>query len=105
LWIPGCGTLTEIVTAREAGAQLIKVFPGSVLGPKFVSAVLAVVPDLKLMPTGGVAPTAENLKAWFDAGVYCVGVGSQLVTGEIVEGKQWHELENRVSQLFSINYR
>ena len=105
LWIPGCGTLTEIVTAKEAGAQLIKVFPGSVLGPKFISAVLAVVPDLKLMPTGGVEPTRENLKSWFDAGVYCVGMGSQLLTNQIVAARQWDVLEKTVSQLFSTNYR
>ena len=99
LWVPGCGTLTEIVNAKNAGAELIKIFPGSVLGPKFVSSVLAVVPDLKLMPTGGVEPTNENLKAWFDAGVYCVGMGSQLITNSILEGKKWKELEANVSQL------
>jgi 2-dehydro-3-deoxyphosphogluconate aldolase/(4S)-4-hydroxy-2-oxoglutarate aldolase len=98
-WIPGCGTLTEIVNAKNAGAELIKVFPGSVLGPKFISSVLAVVPDLKLMPTGGVEPTTENLKAWFDAGVYCVGIGSQLISKAIIEGKRWKELEVNVSQL------
>jgi 2-dehydro-3-deoxyphosphogluconate aldolase/(4S)-4-hydroxy-2-oxoglutarate aldolase len=64
-----CATLTEIVTAKEAGATVIKIFPGLVLGPGFVSSVLAVVPGLKLMPTGGVEPTEQNLSAWFDAGV------------------------------------
>ena len=98
-WVPGCGTLTEIVNAKNAGAELIKVFPGSVLGPKFISSVLAVVPDLKLMPTGGVEPSNENLKAWFDAGVYCVGMGSQLITNSIIEKNQWKELEANVSQL------
>jgi 2-dehydro-3-deoxyphosphogluconate aldolase/(4S)-4-hydroxy-2-oxoglutarate aldolase len=98
-WVPGCGTLTEIVNAKNAGAELIKVFPGSVLGPKFISSVLAVVPDLKLMPTGGVEPSHENLKAWFDAGVYCVGMGSQLISHSIIEGKRWNDLEANVSQL------
>jgi 2-dehydro-3-deoxyphosphogluconate aldolase/(4S)-4-hydroxy-2-oxoglutarate aldolase len=98
-WVPGCGTLTEIVNAKNAGAELIKVFPGAVLGPKFISSVLAVVPDLKLMPTGGVEPTSENLKAWFDAGVYCVGMGSQLLTHSIINGKHWKELEANVAQL------
>jgi 2-dehydro-3-deoxyphosphogluconate aldolase/(4S)-4-hydroxy-2-oxoglutarate aldolase len=98
-WVPGCGTLTEIVNARDAGAELIKVFPGSVLGPKFISAVLAVVPELKLMPTGGVEPTHENLKKWFDSGVFSVGMGSQLITNSIIEGKRWDDLEGKVSQL------
>jgi len=98
-WVPGCGTLTEIINAKNAGAELIKIFPGSVLGPKFVSSVLAVVPDLKLMPTGGVEPSNENLKAWFDAGVYCVGMGSQLISQSIIDGKRWKDLEANVSQL------
>ncbi|HTH55010.1 MAG TPA: bifunctional 4-hydroxy-2-oxoglutarate aldolase/2-dehydro-3-deoxy-phosphogluconate aldolase [Cyclobacteriaceae bacterium] len=98
-WVPGCGTLTEIVNAKNAGAELIKIFPGSVLGPKFISSVLAVVPDLKLMPTGGVEPSNENLQAWFDAGVYCVGMGSQLISNSVVEGKRWNDLEAAVSKL------
>lgn len=98
-WVPGCGSVTEIVNAKNAGAELIKVFPGSVLGPKFISSVLAVVPELKLMPTGGVEPTHDNLKAWFDAGVYCVGMGSQLITNSIIEGERWSDLEAKVTQL------
>src|SRR5882672_10026050 len=65
-WIPGCATLTEIVTAKELGAEVIKVFPGSVVGPGFVSAVMSVVPDLQLMITGGVAPNEKSLSAWFN---------------------------------------
>ncbi len=79
LWIPGCATLTEIVTAKELGAYVIKLFPGSVLGPDFVSSVLPVVPGLQLMPTGGVEPTEESLSSWFKAGVVCVGMGSKLM--------------------------
>lgn len=79
LWIPGCATLTEIVSAKDLGAQVIKLFPGSVLGPDFVSSVLPVVPGLQLMPTGGVEPTEESLSAWFKAGVVCVGMGSKLM--------------------------
>ncbi len=94
-WIPGCATLTEIVTAHEAGAPLIKLFPGSVLGPGFVSAVKPVIPNIRLMPTGGVEPTEKNLSAWFKAGVYCVGMGSQLLSSEIVAGKKWKDLEEQ----------
>jgi len=96
-WIPGCATLTEIVTARDHGAAVIKVFPGSVLGPGFVSAIMPVVPDLKLMITGGVEPSRENLTAWFNAGATCVGLGSQLFTKDILQRKNWDLLTERVS--------
>jgi 2-dehydro-3-deoxyphosphogluconate aldolase/(4S)-4-hydroxy-2-oxoglutarate aldolase len=102
LWIPGTATLTEIVTAKNAGAELIKIFPGNVLGPKFVSAVLPVVSGLKLMPTGGVEPTEENLKAWFDAGVFCAGMGSQLFSKKTIEEKNWKEIENGVRNALAI---
>ncbi len=96
LWIPGCGTVTEIYTAVGLGAKLVKAFPGNVLGPGFVKAVKAVVPKVPIMPTGGVAPTEENLKAWFDAGVSCVGMGSKLITKEVLANQQYAELEETV---------
>lgn len=102
LWIPGCATLTEIVTARDLGAAVIKIFPGSVLGPGFVSSIMPVVPGLQLMPTGGVEPTEANLSAWFKAGVICVGMGSQLFTKEIIQTKNWALLESRVSEALAI---
>lgn len=78
-WSPGCGSLTEISQAEELGAEVVKIFPGSqVGGPTFVKAVKGPSPWSSIMPTGGVAPTEENLKAWFDAGVHCVGMGSKL---------------------------
>jgi 2-dehydro-3-deoxyphosphogluconate aldolase / (4S)-4-hydroxy-2-oxoglutarate aldolase len=101
-WIPGCATLTEIVTAKENGAGVIKVFPGSVLGPGFVSSIMPVVPDLKLMITGGVEPTEANLSAWFKAGATCVGMGSQLFTKEILETKNWSLLQQRVADSLTI---
>lgn len=97
-WIPGCATLTEIVTARDHGAAVIKVFPGSVLGPGFVSSILPVVPDLRLMITGGVEPNLENLSAWFRAGAMCVGMGSQLFTKEILQNRSWDLLSERIAQ-------
>ena len=102
MWVPGCATLTEIVTGKNHGAEVIKVFPGSVLGPGFVSAVMPVVPGLQLMPTGGVEPTEQNLGAWFKAGVICVGMGSQLFTKEMINGKQWNELEEKVKSTMNI---
>ena len=99
LWMPGCATLTEIVTAKENGAQVIKVFPGSVLGPGFVSAIMPVVPDLQLMITGGVEPNEKNLGGWFQAGAMSVGMGSQLFTKEILAQKDWTALEKRVRDI------
>jgi 2-dehydro-3-deoxyphosphogluconate aldolase / (4S)-4-hydroxy-2-oxoglutarate aldolase len=105
LWIPGCATLTEIVTAKDLGAKVIKVFPGSVLGPGFISSIMPVVPGLQLMPTGGVEPTEANLSAWFKAGVICVGMGSQLFTKEIIETKNWDRLQQSVADALAIIQR
>ncbi|MBL7870426.1 MAG: bifunctional 4-hydroxy-2-oxoglutarate aldolase/2-dehydro-3-deoxy-phosphogluconate aldolase [Cyclobacteriaceae bacterium] len=102
LWIPGCATLTEIVTAKDLGAKVIKIFPGSVLGPGFVSSIMPVVPGLQLMPTGGVEPTEANLSAWFKAGVICVGMGSQLISKDIIETKNWTKLEQGVKDALAI---
>ncbi len=85
LWIPGCGTLTEIHEAQKAGAKMVKIFPGDAVGgPGFVKAVLGPMPWAQIMPTGGVSPDFENLKAWFDSGVCCVGMGSKLFTKELI---------------------
>jgi len=89
LWIPGCATLTEIVTAKELGAELIKLFPGSVVGPGFVKAIMPVVPDLQLMITGGVEPSEKSISEWFGAGATCVGLGSQLFTKDVFEKQDW----------------
>lgn len=101
LWMPGCATLTEIVTAREHGAEVVKIFPGSVLGPGFVSAIMPVVPGLQLMITGGVEPNEANLTSWFKAGAMSVGMGSQLFTKEILENRDWAGLEERVRSILT----
>ncbi|MBC8110076.1 MAG: bifunctional 4-hydroxy-2-oxoglutarate aldolase/2-dehydro-3-deoxy-phosphogluconate aldolase [Verrucomicrobia bacterium] len=77
-WLPGAMTLTEIYQAMVMGAEMVKVFPGNVLGPDFIKAIKGPMPKAKLMVTGGIEPTKENLEAWFKAGVVCVGMGSQL---------------------------
>ncbi len=79
LWSPGCGTLTEIARAEELGCEIVKLFPGDIYGPQFVKGIKGPQPWTSIMPTGGVSPTKENLKAWFDAGVTCVGMGSKLI--------------------------
>lgn len=82
LWSPGCGTLTEIAKAEELGCEIVKLFPGDIYGPEFVKGIKGPQPWTSIMPTGGVSPTAENLKKWFDAGVTCVGIGSQLIKAD-----------------------
>jgi 2-dehydro-3-deoxyphosphogluconate aldolase/(4S)-4-hydroxy-2-oxoglutarate aldolase len=104
-WIPGCATLTEIVTAKENGAEIIKVFPGSVLGPGFISSIMPVIPSLQLMITGGVEPTEANMSAWFKAGATCVGMGSQLFTKEILAQKNWALLQEKVTECLAIAKR
>ena len=101
-WIPGCATLTEIVTAKDNGAEIIKLFPASMLGPGFVSSIMPVVPGLKLMITGGVEPNEKSLTEWFKAGATCVGMGSQLFTKEILTQKNWSLLQQRVEECLSI---
>ena len=97
LWIPGCGTVTEISQAEELGAEIVKIFPGSAVGgPSFVKAVKGPCPWTSIMPTGGVDPTEENLGKWFGAGVTCVGMGSALVTDKIINAGDWKTLENMV---------
>ena len=102
LWIPGCGTVTEIHRAQMLGAGLIKIFPGNVLGPKFAKSVKSVLPEVKLMPTGGVKPTADNLSEWFDAGVICVGMGSQLFSKNLIKARNFAELQNEISDAVSL---
>ncbi|MBO6524658.1 MAG: bifunctional 4-hydroxy-2-oxoglutarate aldolase/2-dehydro-3-deoxy-phosphogluconate aldolase [Balneolaceae bacterium] len=96
LWSPGCGTLTEISKAEELGAEIVKLFPGSTLGPDFVKAIKGPCPWTSVMPTGGVTAEKENLEAWFKAGVTCVGMGSQLITREFLATQNYEALENHV---------
>lgn len=103
MWSPGCGSVTEISNAEELGAEVVKIFPGSqVGGPKFVEAVKGPMPWCSIMPTGGVEPTEENLKAWFKAGVHCVGIGSQLITSEIIKNKDFLSLTTKVKETLNL---
>ncbi|WP_298512057.1 bifunctional 4-hydroxy-2-oxoglutarate aldolase/2-dehydro-3-deoxy-phosphogluconate aldolase [uncultured Kordia sp.] len=82
LWSPGCGSLTEIAKAEELGCEIVKLFPGGIYGPNFIKAIKGPQPWTSIMPTGGVAPTKENLEGWFNAGATCVGMGSKLIKKE-----------------------
>ena len=98
LWSPGCGSLTEITKAEEMGAEIIKLFPGSIYGPEFVKAIKGPQPWTSIMPTGGVTTEATNLKSWFDAGVSCVGLGSKLISKEIIYNQDYQALTSRVEK-------
>lgn len=93
LWVPGCMTPTEIMKAEETGAQLVKLFPGSLLGPGFVSAIKELFPNLLFIPTGGVKMEENNLRAWFTSGVCAVGAGSTLINKKSVEEGDFSEIE------------
>lgn len=88
-YTPGCGSVSEVGFAQEAGCDLCKVFPGDVLGPKFIKGLLAPMPWSKIMVTGGVEPAADNLKAWFAAGAFCVGMGSKLFPKDRIAAQDW----------------
>lgn len=100
---PGCGSATEITFAHELGCEIVKVFPGGLVGgPAFVRAVRGPCPWALLMPTGGVDITRESLTDWFAAGVPCVGIGSKLVSKALVEAADWETLEQRTADVLSI---
>jgi len=102
LWSPGCGTLTEIARAEELGCEIVKLFPGDIYGPNFVKGIKGPQPWTSIMPTGGVSPNRENLKGWFDAGVTCVGMGSQLISKDILANRDFAKLEQSVKDALAI---
>ena len=102
LYSPGCGTLTEINRAEELGCEIIKLFPGSTYGPGFVKGIKGPQPWTSIMPTGGVSTEESNLKAWFDAGVTCVGMGSKLISKEVLANKDFEGLQAKVSETLAL---
>ena len=93
-YMPGCGTVSEVGRAQRAGCDICKVFPGDVLGPKFVKALRAPMPWSRIMVTGGVKPEKENLEGWFGAGVTCVGMGSNLFPKDVIAAAQWEKISD-----------
>ncbi|MDC3132863.1 bifunctional 4-hydroxy-2-oxoglutarate aldolase/2-dehydro-3-deoxy-phosphogluconate aldolase [Flavobacteriaceae bacterium] len=102
LWSPGCGSLTEINTAEELGCEIVKLFPGGTYGPEFVKAIKGPQPWTSIMPTGGVSPSEENLSEWFAAGVSCVGMGSKLISKEILVKKDFKKLTQNIKDALNI---
>ncbi len=100
---PGCGSVTEIQKAHILGVEIVKIFPGdSVGGANFVKAVRGPCPWTEIMPTGGVSPTKESLKEWFDAGIACAGMGSKLITKELVAAKDWAGIMKKVGDTIEL---
>ncbi len=99
---PGCGTMTEVGNAQEAGCDICKVFPGDVLGPAFVKSLMAPMPWSKIMVTGGVEPSEENLLSWFRAGVFCVGMGSKLFPSDRIKSGDWAYITEKCREALEI---
>ena len=102
LWVPGCMTPSEIIAAENKGARMIKLFPGNVLGPGFMSAIKELFPQLLFMPTGGVELDRDNIAGWFKAGVCAVGMGSKLITKPLLEAKQYNQITQATREVMAI---
>ncbi len=95
-YIPGCATPSEVSNAEEMGCEVVKVFPAKAAGgPDFVREVLAPMPWSSIMPTGGLDVTRESLEPWFKAGVVAVGIGSKLISPDLIQARDWDGLTRR----------
>lgn len=102
LYSPGCMTPTEIIAAENAGVKFIKLFPGNMLGPDFLSGIKDIFPNLVFMPTGGVDTTSENISGWFKAGVSAVGMGSKLISKQLMADKDYATIESETIKVLSL---
>jgi 2-dehydro-3-deoxyphosphogluconate aldolase/(4S)-4-hydroxy-2-oxoglutarate aldolase len=102
LWIPGCMTPTEINIAHQNNAGIIKLFPANILGPAYLSSIKELFQGQLFVPTGGVEIEEENVKTWFNAGVCAVGMGSKLVSKQILENKDFDQLFSLTKKTFEI---
>ena len=101
-YAPGCMTPSEIIAAENKGITFIKLFPGNLLGPEFVSSIKEIFPKLLFMPTGGVDTTKENLEAWFKSGVCAVGMGSKLISKKLMEQKDYAAIEKNTTEVLDM---
>lgn len=102
LYAPGCMTPTEIIAAENAGVKFIKLFPGNILGSDFMSAIKDVFPNLIFMPTGGVDTTRQSIETWFNAGVSAVGMGSKLISKEVMEYGAYETIEKETKRVLDL---
>jgi 2-dehydro-3-deoxyphosphogluconate aldolase/(4S)-4-hydroxy-2-oxoglutarate aldolase len=101
-YAPGCMTPSEIIAAENAGIGFIKLFPGNMLGPEFLSGIKDIFPKLLFMPTGGVDTTKENIEGWFKAGVCAVGMGSKLISKKLMEAKDYATMEEETKKVLAL---
>ncbi|MGZ8545587.1 MAG: bifunctional 4-hydroxy-2-oxoglutarate aldolase/2-dehydro-3-deoxy-phosphogluconate aldolase [Flavisolibacter sp.] len=101
-YAPGCMTPTEIIAAENAGIGFIKLFPGNLLGPEFLSGIKDIFPKLLFMPTGGVDTTRENIEGWYKAGVCAVGMGSKLISKKLMEAKDYATIERSTKEVLEL---
>jgi 2-dehydro-3-deoxyphosphogluconate aldolase/(4S)-4-hydroxy-2-oxoglutarate aldolase len=101
-YAPGCMTPSEIIAAENAGIGFIKLFPGNMLGPDFLSSIKEIFPKLLFMPTGGVDTTKENIEGWFKAGVCAVGMGSKLISKKLMEQKDYATIEKMTTEVLAL---
>ena len=99
---PGCMTPTEIITAENAGIKFIKLFPGNMLGPEFLSGIKDIFPHLKFMPTGGVDTTKESIESWYKAGVSAVGLGSKLISKKLMADQDYATIEEETKKVLEV---
>ncbi len=101
-YAPGCMTPSEIIAAENAGIKFIKLFPGNMLGPEFLTSIKDIFPKLLFMPTGGVDTTKENIEGWFKAGVCAVGMGSKLISKKLMEAKDYGTIESETKKVLEL---
>lgn len=101
-YAPGCMTPSEIIAAENAGVKFIKLFPGNMLGPEFLSSIKEIFPKLLFMPTGGVDTTKESIEAWYKAGVCAVGMGSKLISKKLMEAKDYASIESATREVLAL---
>jgi 2-dehydro-3-deoxyphosphogluconate aldolase/(4S)-4-hydroxy-2-oxoglutarate aldolase len=102
-YLPGCGSVSEVHEAHSLGVEICKIFPAQLVGgPEFVKAIKGPCPWTSIMPTGGVHPTRESLNAWFKAGVSCVGIGSKLITKELIKNKDFTALKGKIKDTLAL---
>ncbi len=99
---PGCGSVNDISQAEELGVEICKIFPGSQMGGAgFVKAVRGPMPWTRIIPTGGVSPTEENIRGWIEAGAACVGMGSKLITKDYVAALNYDGITENVVKVLA----
>jgi len=101
-YAPGCMTPSEIIAAENTGIKFIKLFPGNMLGPEFLTTIKDIFPKLLFMPTGGVDTTKDNIEGWFKAGVCAVGMGSKLISKKLMEAKDYGTIETETKKVLEL---